>query len=163
LAFALYASGLAHKHTDPQEAIALFEGSVRSALVAENDWFAGVARGEWASTHAAHGDRRLACRQFSELIDGWYRAGDHNQLRLIWRYVTRVLADDGLDDEAAVLVGALENDGSALAHPSPGMRSELERTLGVGRFNRLTLRGSVMDISELVDLSREAIERAIAR
>jgi predicted ATPase/DNA-binding SARP family transcriptional activator len=164
LAFALYANGLAVKHQTPIEAIAMFEEAVRMAESVGNDWFGGIARMELASVNAVHGDLDSALRDFAIVVDHWHRTGDDTQLRHTWRYLVRSLNDVGLRDEAAILSGALLADtGSILTHPHPKVLTGLAEALGDAQFTRLTVRGSIMSVPELVSVSLDAIDDALAR
>jgi predicted ATPase/DNA-binding SARP family transcriptional activator len=161
LSFCLYAKGLALKHRSPAEAVAMFEEAVRMADSVGNDWFGGIAGMELASTKAAHGDLDSGFHEFAGVIDHWYRVGDDTQLRLTWRYVVSALVDIGLPDEAAVLTGALLADiRSVLTHPHPRLVDGLSDVLGDAEYTRLTVRGSVMSVPELVVASLDAIDRA---
>ncbi len=161
LAFALYAKGLAAKHQAPAEAIAMFGEAVRMADSVRNDWFAGISRMELASTRTGHGDLEAGFRDFAEVIDHWQRAGDDTQLRFAWRYLVRALADAGHSEDAAILTGALLVDvGSVLSHPHVHMLDRLADELGAAEYTRLTVRGSVMSMRELVAASLDAINRA---
>jgi len=163
LSFALYANGLAVKHQMPAEATAMFEEAVRMADSVENDWFGGIARMELASVNATHGDLDSAFKDFAAVVDHWYRAGDDTQLRHTWRYLVGALNDVGLSDEAAILSGALlAHTGSTLTHPRHKVLKELQEDLGDAQYTRLTVRGSIMSIPELVSVSLEAIDAALA-
>lgn len=162
LVFSLYANGLAVKHRSPAEATAMFEEAARIADSVGNDWFGGIARMELASTMATHGDLRSGLQEFTGVIDHWHRAGDDTQLRLTWRYLVRALADVGLPDDAAILTGALLTETrSVLTQPHPQLLDDLLSVLGDAEYGRLTVRGSVMSVPELVDASLEAIDRAL--
>ena len=161
LSFSLYANGLAVKHRSPAEAVAMFGEAVRMADSVGNDWFGGIARMELASTKAAHGDLDNGFHEFARVIDHWHRVGDDTQLRLTWRYVVSALVDVGLPYEAAVLTGALLADiRSVLTHPHPRLVDELSDVIGHAEYTRLTVRGSVMSMPELVVASLDAIDRA---
>ncbi len=163
LAFSLYANGLAVKHRKAPEAIAMFEEAVRMADSVANDWFGGIARMELASTRTGHGNMDGGLRDFAGVIDHWHRAGDDTQLRSTWRYLVRALADVGLPSDAVILAGALLVDaGSSLSHPLPSVLDELSNVLGTAEYNRLTVRGSIMSVPELVVASLDAIGRALA-
>ena len=162
MSFSLYANGLAVKHRSPAEAIAMFEEAVRIADSVRNDWFGGIARMELASTKATHGDLRGGFQDFAGVVDHWHRAGDDTQLRLTWRYLVSALVDVGLYDEAAVLAGALVTETrSALTQPYPELLDDLSDVLGDAEYWRLTVRGSVMSVHELVVASLGAIDRAL--
>jgi predicted ATPase len=161
LSYALYANGLASKHRDPDNAIAMFDEAIRVADSVRNEWFGGIARMERASTRASHGDVATALEEFAEVIDRWSRAGDLTQLRLTWRYVIPALIAVARHDDAAVLAGALLAErGSTMSHPSPAIRDRLAEALGRPRYDRLLVRGSVLQVWELVRLSLAAIAAA---
>jgi len=163
LAFALYASGLAVKHHEPAESVAMFEEAVQMAASVENHWFAGVARMELASVKATHGDRESAFDDFDIVIDEWHRSGDNTQLRHAWRYLVRALHDVGLVEQAAVIAGALLADTrSTHIHPNRWVLKDLAEVLGDAQYARLTVRGSIMSVAEVVALSHDAIDTALA-
>jgi predicted ATPase/DNA-binding SARP family transcriptional activator len=162
LAFSLYANGLAVKHREAPEAISMFEEAVRMADSVANDWFGGIARMELASTRTGHGNLRGGFQDFASVIDHWHRAGDDTQLRFTWRYLVRALSDVGLPDDAAILSGALlVESSSVLSHPHPQLVAELKEVLGDSEYTRLTVRGSIMSMPELVTMSLDAIARAL--
>ncbi len=163
LAFSLYANGLVVKHRMPAEAIAMFEEAVRMADSVGNDWFGGVAQMELASVKTAHGDLPGGAQDFAGVIDHWHRVGDDTQLRHTWRYLVRALDSVGLHDEAAVLTGALLADTrSTLTHPHTQVLENIAEVLGAAQYTRLTVRGSIMSVSELVVVSLDAIDRVLA-
>jgi predicted ATPase/DNA-binding SARP family transcriptional activator len=164
LAFCFYANALVVKHTDPEHAAAMFEDAVKMADSVGNDWFSGIARMELASVNTAHGDVREGFMDFARVIDHWHRAADDTQLRHTWRYLTRALAGVGLDEDAAVLVGALlgEKD-STLNHPHPRVIEDIVSGLGDSQYRRLTVRGSIMSLAELVTVSLGSIDAALAQ
>jgi predicted ATPase/DNA-binding SARP family transcriptional activator len=161
LAYALYANGLASKHRDPDDAVALFDEAIRVADSVRNEWFGGIARMERASTRASHGDVAAALPEFADVIDRWSRAGDLTQLRLTWRYLVPALVAVERHEDAAVLAGALLAErGSTMSHPSPPTQDRLADALGRPRYERLLVRGSVLQVWELVRLSLVAIAAA---
>jgi hypothetical protein len=162
LAFSLYANALVVKHTDPEQAVAMFEDAGKMADSVGNDWIGGIARMELASVNAAHGDASEGFRDFARVIDHWHRAADDTQLRHTWRYLTRALAGVGLEEEAAVLVGALLADkDSALNHPHPRVIKDIVAEIGDSQYRRLTIRGSIMSLAELAAASLAAIDAAL--
>lgn len=163
LSCALYANGLAVKHADPGAAIAMFDEAIRIAESVTNEWFGGIARMERASTLTAHDDLAAGLDGFLDVIDRWNRAGDVTQLRLTWRYLIPVLARLDRCDDAAVLSGALLADRKSITtHPGPAVRARLEADLGAAAYNRLLVRGSVLQTWELVTLTTEAVSAEIS-
>lgn len=162
LSFCLYANALACKHRSPATAVGMFEEAVRMADSVGNDWFGGIARMELASTKASHDDLEGGLRDFSAVVDHWHRAGDDTQLRLTWRYLVSALVDAGRHGDAAVLAGALVTDTrSALTQPHPKLLEDLRGVLGEAEYGRLTVRGSIMSVPELVVTSLDAIQQAL--
>lgn len=162
LAFSLYANGLAIKHERPAEAIAMFEEAAMMADSVRNEWVAGIARMELASVNTAHGDSIMGFRGFARVVDHWFRATDDTQLRHTWRYLTVALADADLHEEASVLAGGLLAQGdSALVHPHRRVLEQITSALDDAQYRRLTVRGSIMTIPELVTVSLDAIDRAL--
>ncbi|MCL1587832.1 MAG: winged helix-turn-helix domain-containing protein [Actinomycetia bacterium] len=162
LAFSLYASGLAVKHLKPQEAGAMFEEATMMASSVANDWFSNLARMELASVATAYGDREAGFRDFASVVDYWHRIADDTQLRHTWRYMTRALSSVGLHEDAAVLAGALMADtDSTLGHPHHRVMESIVAGLDDAQFRRLSVRGSIMSVPELVAVSLDAIDKAL--
>jgi predicted ATPase/class 3 adenylate cyclase len=112
---ARYALGLVLKKSEPDRALALFEGAAELAASVQNFWWHGIALMEAASTRAVHGDSGTAARNFLGVLDHWDRVGDWSQQWLNLRYVTRLLVRLGADEDALALHHALVQAGK----PSP--------------------------------------------
>jgi predicted ATPase/DNA-binding SARP family transcriptional activator len=110
-----YALGLVLKKSDPDRALALFDEAAELAASVQNFWWHGIALMEAASTRGVHGDPSRAASDFIVVLDHWDRVGDWSQQWLNLRYVTRLLARLGADEDAAILHGALV----AAGKPSP--------------------------------------------
>jgi hypothetical protein len=80
-----------------------------------NFWWHGIALMEAAATRGVHGDPARAAAEFLDVLDHWDRVGDWTQQWLNLRYITRLLARVGADDDARVLHGCL----LAAGKPSP--------------------------------------------
>lgn len=115
LSMARYALGLVLKKSDPDPALALFDEASRLAASVRNFWWQGIALMEAAATRAVHGDPAAAVRGFVEVVDHWDRVGDETQQWLNLRYVVRLLARLGADEDAIVLHRSLV----AAGKPSP--------------------------------------------
>ena len=112
---ARYALGLVLKKSDPDRALALFDGAAELAASVQNFWWHGIALMEAAATRAVHGDPTRAARALIEVLDHWDRVGDWSQQWLNVRYVARFLARMGAQDDAVNLHHALV----AAGRPSP--------------------------------------------
>ena len=108
---ARYALGLVLKKSDPDTALALFDGAAELAASVQNFWWHGIALMEAASTRAVHGDPARAAKDFVVVLDHWDRVGDWSQQWLNLRYVTRLLVRLGADADAAFLHRALVGAG----------------------------------------------------
>jgi tetratricopeptide (TPR) repeat protein len=104
---ARYALGLVLKKSDPDRALALFDGAAELAASVQNFWWHGIALMEAAATRAVHGDPTSAARALIEVLDHWDRVGDWSQQWLNVRYVARFLARMGAQDDAVKLHHAL--------------------------------------------------------
>ena len=108
---ARYALGLVLKKSDPDTALALFDGAAELAASVQNFWWHGIALMEAASTRAVHGDPARAAKDFVVVLDHWDRVGDWSQQWLNLRYVTRLLVRLGADADAVILHRALVRAG----------------------------------------------------
>ena len=115
LSMARYALGLVLKKTEPEASLALFEEAGKLAAAVRNFWWHGIALMEAAATRGVHGDPARAAAEFLDVLDHWDRVGDWTQQWLNLRYITRLLARVGADDDARVLHGCL----LAAGKPSP--------------------------------------------
>jgi len=115
LSMARYALGLVLKKTEPEASLALFEEAGKLAAAVRNFWWHGIALMEAAATRGVHGDPTRACAEFLDVLDHWDRVGDWTQQWLNLRYITRLLARLGADDDARVLHRCL----LAAGKPSP--------------------------------------------
>jgi len=115
LSMARYALGLVLKKTEPEASLALLEEAGKLAAAVRNFWWHGIALMEAAATRGVHGDPARAAAEFLDVLDHWDRVGDWTQQWLNLRYITRLLARVGADDDARVLHGCL----LAAGKPSP--------------------------------------------
>jgi hypothetical protein len=127
---ARYALGLVLKKSDPGRALALFDEAAALAASVHNFWWQGIALMEAAATRAVHREPADAARDLVIVLDHWERVGDWTQQWLNLRYVTRLLARVGREDDAVVLHQALRAagkpsplDGTRKASPLSGPRS----------------------------------------
>jgi predicted ATPase len=104
---ARYALGLVLKKSDPDRALALFDGAAALAASVQNFWWHGIALMEAAATRAVHGDPVSAARALIDVLDHWDRVGDWSQQWLNVRYIARFLVRMGATDDAVALHHAL--------------------------------------------------------
>jgi hypothetical protein len=118
---ARYALGLVLKKSDPGRALALFDEAAALAESVHNFWWQGIALMEAAATRAVHRDPADAAGDLLAVLNHWDRVGDWTQQWLNLRYVTRLLARLGRDEDAMVLHRALRAAGKS--SPLSGVHS----------------------------------------
>ncbi len=157
---AYFSLGYVLKNSEPARALALFDDAARLAGGVRNFWWYGVSLMEAAGTRVLHGDPLIAAEMFIEVLDHWNRVGDWSQQWLALRYVTRLLALLGADDDALFLHCALLMAGK----PSPLRESQLQGMvdrLGGDRFE--VHRASAGDGSAAVAHARSVLRRYAER
>ncbi len=131
---AYFALGYLLKKSEPARALVLFDDAARLAGEVQNFWYFGIALMEAAATRAVHGDPAIAARMFIEVLDQWERAGEWAEQWVSLRYITRLLAALGADDDALFLHCAVVRAGKR-----PPLRAEQLRVLidrvGADRFD----------------------------
>lgn len=155
---ARYALGLVLKKSDPARALALFDEAGELAASVRNFWWHGIALMEAAATRAVHADPVAAARAFLSVLDHWDRVGDWTQQWLNLRYVVRLLARLGADDDTVVLHHCLV----AAGRPSPldpARLASLADDLGDGRFAAAARLGSGLGGAAAVLQARAALAR----
>ncbi|MDN5859312.1 MAG: winged helix-turn-helix domain-containing protein [Pseudonocardia sp.] len=158
LSMARYALGLVLKKSDPDRALVLFDDAAQLAGSVRNFWWQGIALMEAAATRSVHGDPADAGRAFVDVLDHWDQVGDWTQQWLNLRYVARLLARVGADEDAVTLHHALV----AAGRPSPlGSATivELAGSLGPQRFDAAVQQGSVLTGAAAVRHARSSLRR----
>ncbi|GAT09948.1 AfsR/SARP family transcriptional regulator [Mycolicibacterium novocastrense] len=110
---ARYALGLVLKKSEPDRALVLFDEAADLAAAVHNFWWYGIALMEATATRGVHHDPSTAARHSIDVLDHWNRVGDWSQQWLNLRYVTRLLARLGADDDALALHHALVSAGKS--------------------------------------------------
>ncbi len=157
---AYFALGYVLKNSEPARALALFDEAARLAGEVRNFWWYGIALMEAAGTRVLHGDPLTAAGMFIEVLDHWDRVGDWAEQWLTLRYITRLLALLGADDDALFLHCALLMAGK----PSPLREAQLQGLLdrlGGDRFE--AHRASAGDGSAAVARARSVLRRYAER
>ncbi|ORA09019.1 AfsR family transcriptional regulator [Mycobacterium angelicum] len=157
---AYFTLGYQLKSADPERALELFDEAARLAHDVQNYWWYGIALMEAAATRVVHGDPAHAARMFIEVLDHWDRFGDRAQQWLSLRYITRLLARLGADDDAVFLHCALLESG----RKSPlraAQLAALKDRLGAERFEAYFV--SVTDRAAAVSRARSSLQRYAER
>ena len=114
---AAYAAGLAAADTSPEDALRLLTESAELADSVGNTWMRSFARTEAMWLRARGGELDEALSGYREVVGTWFRGGDWANQWLSLRHVAGILATAGRDDEAALLIGAVQAAGAAAALP----------------------------------------------
>lgn len=155
---ARYVLGLVQKKSDPDTALALFDQAGGLAASVGNFWWHGIALMEAAATRAVHGDPAAAARSFVAVLDHWDRVGDWPQQWLNVRYIVRLLARLGADEDAVVLHHGLV----AAGRPSPLHPAQLAAMLDgpTGeQWARAARRGAELSPAGAVSTARSSLRQ----
>jgi predicted ATPase len=155
---ARYALGLVLKKSEPDQALLLLDEAADLAASVHNFWWQGIAMMEAAATRAVHKDAATAAGALTVVLDHWDRAGDWSQQWLNLRYIVRLLARLGRDEDAVVLHQCL----LAIGKPSPlddARVGLLRARLGEDRYASAGIRGRGMSPSAAIAYARTALQR----
>lgn len=158
LSMARYALGLVLKKSDPDRALALFDEAGELAAAVGNFWWHGIALMEAAATRAVHRDPNAVARAFVDVLDHWDRVGDWTQQWLHLRYVVRLLARLGADDEVVVLHHCLVATGKPSPLDTARVAVLLDGPDGE-RFAAAALRGASLTQAGALSLARDRLRR----
>jgi hypothetical protein len=148
------------KRSEPGRALALFDEAASLAGDVQNFWWYGIALMEAAATRAVHGDPVAAAQLFDDVLDHWDRVGDWTELWISLRYVTRLLARLGAEDDVAFLHWAQLKAGKGSPLHADQL-SALQESLGAARF---AAHGDAdADGAEVVAWARSALQRYAQR
>lgn len=167
-AWSLYVSGEVLLHDDPQRAIGLLDASIDLDRSIGNSFALGVALVSASSVRGRHGDARDALRMFPNVVEHWHRLGNWTQQWTTMRNVIELFVRVGVDEPAAVLLGAVE--GAATAAPVFGADAErlaaarqtLASRFGEAATAAAAARGQTMGPDSVVAFACHELRRALA-
>jgi predicted ATPase/DNA-binding SARP family transcriptional activator len=154
-AWALYCRGETLLDADPFAAAPLLEAAIDAARRVEGRLPEGVAMVSLASLRGRTGDEKRAVDLFAEVIAHWRQLGDWTHQVTTLRNLVELLVGLGLDEQAAVLHGAV----GEVSPPSFGAEAErlddawgeLERRLGADQAIAAAERGRQLGPAAMVD------------
>ena len=167
LAHAAYARGLAVAETDPDRALEDLVAAADLAGSAGNRWLRAFAQTEALWLRARRGESAAALAGYREVVETWARGGDWANQWLSLRQLAGVLAGAGLDEEAALLFGAVDAAGAAAALPlAPSdadergqVVAEVAGRLGQAAMAEALRRGAALRDDAAVATALAAIDR----
>ena len=167
---ALYATALAAAAGGGDHAVALLERAAEVAGVAGNRWLRAFAMTEAMWLTARRGDAHAALLGYGDVVETWYRGGDWANQWLSLRQLAGTLASVGRDEEAALILAAVDAAGATAALPfapsdAQALRSiaeELGQRLGPDGAERARRDGRTMRDDRVVSTALGAIAAAVA-
>jgi predicted ATPase/class 3 adenylate cyclase len=159
LSGALYAYALTALDRDPAAAIAALDRAMVTAREHGSRTLETISGLLLADLEVAHGDPRRALDLSEQILLSLYAAGNRATLGHSLATVAAVLHGVGLDDPAAVHLGAL-HPGAVVGSPeAERVFRETRERLGDETFAALGRQGAAMDAPTLVAYAREQIEQ----
>ena len=162
-----YLTGEALLETDPDRAAILLEEALAAASATGDRYLTGVAMLSATSVRARHGDLRPAASLFRNVIEHWHSAGNWTQQWTTVRNVVELLVRAGMNESAAVLLGAVDDSGTAppafgagAARLAAAGRALADR-LGPEAFAAATRRGAAMADDQTLCVARSALGRVM--
>jgi predicted ATPase/DNA-binding SARP family transcriptional activator len=117
LARAAYAAALPLGSTQPERSLVLLDSAAELAGSVGGRWMRAFALTQAMWLRAQQGDIETALRGYRKVVETWYRGGDWANQWLSLRQLAGVLASAGLDEDAALLFGAVSAAGATTALP----------------------------------------------
>lgn len=160
-----YATGEALLETNPDRAAVLLEEALAAARAVDDRYLTGVAMVSATSVRARHGDARQAALLFLDVIQQWHAGGNWTQQWTTIRNVVELLMRTGRHAPAAVLLGALDQSGTAPPAFGTGgarlaaARRALADHLGPDAFAVETARGEAMGDDQALRFTRRTLGR----
>ena len=146
----------------PEQAQPLLDRALRRGRQIGSALTEGIALVSLTTLQAYHGDSNQAVPAFEEAIRHWRHRDDWTHQRVTLRNLVLLLERVGTDDEAAVLLGALEHDAPSEAGELTVATSQLRERLGP-RFDALAARGQTLDRPEVIHLALDTLTALGAR
>lgn len=142
------------------------QAAIELAEQAGSDFLNNLAVVSLASATARNGDTKRALDYYEQAIRSWQRAGAWSPLWITFRTFIRVLADLGLNHDAATLYGATQRPrtGPAPYGADSAMMQETANTLlqrlGEHAFGANATRGAGLADDDVVKFALQAVHRA---
>jgi predicted ATPase/DNA-binding SARP family transcriptional activator len=167
LALALYDQAEALSLTEPEAARDRYERAVGLAQAAGSSFIEGIALVGLASLLGRSGRPSTALPQFLAITDRWYDMGIWHHQWTTLRNLVQLLLRIGCNEDAAVLIHAIEASTTAAAafgtdaERMADATDTLHTALGECRWSSALARGAAFSDNDAVIFARDAINRAI--
>ena len=166
-AWAHYMQGEVARAVDPDEAGRRLQAAVDLARQAGSGLPEGAALVSLASLSGRRGDTERALHLFRDAVRHWRRLGDRTHQLTTLRNLVEALADAGVEEPAAVLLGAV----TGTVPPTFGNGTErleavwrqLGRRMGQGAASTAARRGTALGTDQAADLALETLDLVVPR
>jgi tetratricopeptide (TPR) repeat protein len=168
-AWATFVLGEVALDVDPDRARQLFVAALHQSRLLGDRYLSGVALVAAAAVESRHADDPArAIPLFCEVVEHWRAAGDWVHQWTTLRNVADLLVRLGVDEEAALLHGALSATDrgpifGADAERMTAMRQVLEARLGADALAELTSRGGRLGDGDVLTVAQRALAEAARR
>ncbi len=162
IAYAYWTSGNAHRHTEPERALALWREGLAYVHQHRVGFFVGFIARDAARLHLVDADPDDALTMFDAAIDAFQQAGNLAQLTITLASATALFERIGRLDSAATLYAAIVRQPGS-EHHVPELRElaeRLEARLGQEPFHIHGVAGEGMDLGDMAHFARREIQRA---
>ena len=165
IAYAYWTSGSAHRHTDPDRALALWREGLDYVHQHRVDFFVGFIARDAARLRLVDADPDDALTMFDAAIDAFQQAGNVAQLTITLASATALFERiDRLDSAATLYAAIVRQPGSE--HHVPELPELADRLEAQARrrqaFHDHGAAGAAMDLGDTAHFARREIQRALA-
>ena len=140
----------------PEQAQPLLERALRRGRQIRSALTEGIALVSLTTLQAGHGHAAHAAPAFQAAIRHWQQRDDWTHQRVTLRNLVLLLARVGTDEQAALLLGAVERDARPEADELSAAASQLRERLGP-RFDAFAARGQTLDRPEVIDIALDTL------
>jgi DNA-binding CsgD family transcriptional regulator len=164
IAYAYWTSGSAHRHTEPERALALWREGLDYVRRHDVGFFVGFIARDAARLRLVDADPDDALTMFDAAIDAFQQAGNIAQLTITLASATALFERiDRLDSAATLYAAIVRQPGSEHHVPElPDLAGRLQAKLGEEAFHTLGVAGEGMDLRDTAHFARGEIQRSRA-
>ena len=165
IAYAYWTSGSAHRHTDPDRALALWREGLDYVHQHRVDFFVGFIARDAARLRLVDADPDDALTMFDAAIDAFQQVGNVAQLTITLASATALFERiDRLDSAATLYAAIVRQPGSDHHVPDlPELAGRLVAKLGQAAFDAHGAEGAGMDLGDTAQFARREIQRRARR
>jgi predicted ATPase/class 3 adenylate cyclase/DNA-binding CsgD family transcriptional regulator len=165
IAYAYWTSGNAHRHSDPDRALALWREGLDYVHQHRVGFFVGFIARDAAQLRLVDADPEDALAMFDAAIDAFQQAGNVAQLTITLASATSLFERiDRLDSAATLHAAIVRQPGSQHHVPDlPELAARLAAKLGPTAFATYADTGGGMDLGDTAQFARREIKRARAQ